>query len=122
MKIGITLAAVGLLLGAPLTAGAQSEKPAAAADRQIHIEQAVVRCEGDQEKKFEVKPSAYFFKKCEGKHKCSASLSFVGANICPNGKKQLVITVRCGAEQKDLTSFGRHAFVCTQRQFTIDGK
>src|SRR5262245_52594332 len=23
-------------------------------------------------KKFEVKPSAYFFKKCEGKHKCSA--------------------------------------------------
>ena len=109
-------------LAGTLAAGAQSQKPTSPSDRQIHIEQVVVRCEGDQEKKFEVKPSAYFFKKCEGKHKCSATLAFVGMNICPKGKKQLVATVRCGAEQKDLTSFGRHAFVCTQKQFTIDGK
>jgi len=122
VKISRITLTLMFVIGTTMTAAAQSQTSATPPDRQIHIEQAVVRCEGDQEKKFEMKPSAYFFKKCEGKHKCSATLSFADRNLCPKGKKQLVVTLRCGAEQKDLTAFGRHAFVCTQRQFTIDGK
>src|SRR5262249_38829288 len=109
-------------LAGTLAAGAQSQKPTSPSERQIHIEQVVVRCEGDQEKKFEVKPSAYFFKKCEGKHKCSATLAFAGMNICPKGKKQLVAPVLWRPEKNDVTSSGRHAFFCTKKQFPIDGK
>jgi len=42
-------------------------------ERQIHVEQITVRCINDETKKFDVKPSAYFTKKCEGKTKCSAA-------------------------------------------------
>ena len=97
--------------------------PNARAERLIHIEQVTVRCETDQNQKFDVKPSASYIKKCEGKNKCSTLWYFKDAKmICPADKKQLVATIRCGADQKSLTSFGRHTLLCTERRFTIDGK
>ena len=124
MKTGIFLALV-TFLAAKDAANAQSDKPVSPSDRRLHIEGAAVRCEGETEDKFELKPSAYFIKNCQGKHSCGVRVYFSNPEICPKGRKQyLVATVRCGTEEKGLSWFGawRHKLVCNERQFTIDGK
>src|SRR5215471_17857324 len=84
-------------------------------ERQIHVEQITVRCINHETKKFDVKPSAYFTKKCEGKTKCSANWYFKDSTmVCPKGKKRLVATLRCGSEEKSILSFGRHSLICTE--------
>jgi len=111
-------------LAATVAASAQSDKPASPSDRRLHIEGAAVRCEGETENKYELTPSAFFIKSCQGKHSCGVRVYFSNPGICPKGKKYLVATVRCGAEEKGLSWSGRwrHKLVCNERQFTIDGK
>jgi len=71
--------------------------------RQIHIEQISVRFSNDETKKFDGKPSAYFTKKCESKNRCSANWYFKDPKmVCPDEKKKLVATVRCGSDEKSI--------------------
>jgi hypothetical protein len=118
-----SILALMTFLATTVAASAQSDKSTSGSDRQLQIEKLFVYCESDQEKKFEAKPSAFFVKQCGGKHRCFARVYFPNTEmICPRGKRHLVATVRCGSEDKELTSTGRHRLVCTERQFTIDGK
>jgi hypothetical protein len=122
MKTGILTSLA--FLAVTVAANAQSDKPLSVLDRRLHIEGAAVRCEGETENEYELKPSAYFIKNCQGKHSCGMRIYFSNPEICSKGKKYLVATVRCGTEEKGLSWSGRwrHKLVCNERQFTIDGK